>query len=127
VIYLTEADILLMHSFVIDETSGSHGLRDRQGLLSAIDLPKQKFSNKELYPTIHHKAAVYARNIITAHPFIDGNKRTGITVAFIFLENSKYKIIVPEGEIEKFALKIISERLSIGKIADWFKKYSKKS
>ena len=60
------------------------------------------------------------------HPFVDGNKRTGMTSASVFLEDNGYRIIAKEGEIESFALKVISSRLDISAIAEWFKKHSKK-
>ncbi|MCH8986602.1 type II toxin-antitoxin system death-on-curing family toxin [Patescibacteria group bacterium] len=73
------------------------------------------------------KAAVYARNIITEHPFIDGNKRTGMIAASVFLENNDYKIIAKEGEIEEFALGIIEKKLELETIADWFCEHSRKT
>jgi death on curing protein len=123
--YLTREDILLIHSILIDETGGVHGVRDSHAISSLIELPKQSAFGKELYPTIFKKAAVYARSIIMNHPFTDGNKRTGITAASVFLEDNGYPLIIREGEIEKFALKIIKEKLDIEAIAAWFKKYSK--
>lgn len=124
--YLTKEQILLIHSMAIDETSGLHGVRDYHVILSLEVAPKQKVFNKELYPTIFLKTAVYARDIIMNHPFLDGNKRTGMTAAGVFLENNGYKIIAKEGEIEKFALKIINEKISLETIAAWLKKHSKK-
>ncbi len=124
--YLTKDQILLIHSFVVDETGGMHGIRDHHAILSLEFLPKQTMFGKELYPTVFLKAAVYARNIITGHPFFDGNKRTGMTAASIFLEDNGYKMIAHEGEIENFALHIIKEGLDLETIADWFKKHSKK-
>ena len=85
----------------------------------------QKILGKELYPSIFAKAAVYARNIIMNRPFIDGNKRTGVTVASIFLEQNGYYLTAKEGEIEAFALRIITDRLDIGIIAEWFLKHSR--
>lgn len=111
---------------VIDETGGSHGVRDHHSILALEGQPRQAVSGKELYPTIFLKAAVYARNILFNHPFIDGNKRTGMTAASVFLEDNGYCIIVKEGEIKKFALEIIQNRHSIETIAAWLKKYSKK-
>lgn len=106
---------------LIDEIGGSHGVRDHHMLASAEQAPKQKVFGKELYPTVFLKAALYARDIIFSHPFIDGNKRTGMTAAFVFLENNGHKAIVREGEISKFALTIIEEKLSVEKIAHWLK------
>ena len=59
------------------------------------------------------------------HPFLDGNKRTGMTAASVFLENNGYGLGVKEGGIEMFALRIVSERLSIADIAKWFQRNSK--
>lgn len=125
-IYLTQEQILLIHSAVIDETGGNHGVRDHHALATLDDLPRQKAFGKELYPTLFHKAAVYARNIIGAHPFIDGNKRTAMSAAGIFLELDEYVLDTKEGEIEKFALRIIAQKLSLDAIAAWLKRHSHK-
>ncbi len=50
-----------------------------------VDIVQEKINNVDLYPTLSHKAALYAYNIITRHVFIDGNKRTGMFCAFYFL------------------------------------------
>lgn len=124
--YLSLSQIALIHSMIVDETSGMHGIRDRH-LLSSIELsPQQSVFGKELYPTIFLKAAIYTHNIIKYHPFLDGNKRTAMTAAVVFLENNNYLFGVDKGKVEKFALKIINEKLSIEKIASWFEKHSKK-
>lgn len=125
--YLGSEDILLIHSMIIDETGGSHGVRDTHAILSLAQSPKQSFSGKELYPTIFEKAAVYARGILMEHPFIDGNKRTGMTAASVFLEDNGYKIVAKEGEIEKFALRVVAEKMEITEIAQWFQRRSKRA
>jgi len=111
---------------IIDETTGSHGVRDHHAVLSLTEAPKQAFSGKELYPTIFDKAAIYARDIIMNHPFIDGNKRTGMVAASVFLEDNGYRLDTEKYDIEKFALRIVSEKIEIKKIAAWFKKNSKR-
>ena len=105
---------------VIDETGGAHGVRDRQAILSLAELSQQQAFGKELYPSIWLKAAVYARNIIMNHPFLDGNKRTGMLVASVFLEDNGYTLDVKEGAVEKFALAIVKDRLSLESMAEWF-------
>ena len=124
--YLSSEDILLIHSVAIDETGGSHGVRDRHALLLLEDLPKQRIFGKELYPSVFVKAAVYARSIIFSHPFIDGNKRTAMMAADVFLQLNGYAIVVPVGGVEHFAISIIIKRLGLDAIAEWFKKNAKK-
>lgn len=124
--YLTAEQILLIHSIIIQETGELHGVRDHRAILSLVNLPKQKASGKEFYPTLFHKTAVYSRNIIMNHPFFDGNKRTAMAVVFDFLKENSYEIIVKRGEIEKFALRVIRKKFTIKQIANWLKKYSRK-
>lgn len=125
--YLTEQQILLIHSLLIDEIGGRHGLRDLNILLSVEGQPKQTFGGEDLYPTLFHKAAVYARNIIFNHPFVDGNKRTGMTAASVFLEINRYQLVAKKGDVEKCAMKIIREKWDIEKIFKWFAKFSCKT
>ncbi|KKW15839.1 MAG: Death on curing protein [Parcubacteria group bacterium GW2011_GWA2_50_10b] len=110
----------------IDETSGSHGVRDNHAIFSLENSPKQKVFSQELYPTAFLKAAVYIREILMNHPFVDGNKRTGMTCAFVFLENNGFVSTAHEGEIEKFALRVIGDKLDPRAIASWLQKHVKK-
>lgn len=111
---------------IIDETGGSHGVRDHNAILSLESLPQQNVFGKELYPSLFHKAAVYARNIIASHPFLDGNKRTAMTAASVFLENNGYRLNAKEGLVEKFALRVIKEKLNVNEIAAWFQRHTTK-
>lgn len=124
--YLSAEDILQIHSAILDETGGMHGLRDRHAILSLENAPKQKVFGKELYPTVFLKAALYARDIVMNHPFLDGNKRTGMSCAIVFLEDNGYVFTIREGGVEKFALEIVKEKLDPKSISLWLKKYSKK-
>ena len=124
--YLSAKDILQIHSVVIDEAGGVHGTRDMNTILSLEILPRQKAFGKELYPTIFEKAAVYVRNIILGHPFFDGNKRTGITAAIVFLNDNSYAFEARDGEIESFALKVVHEKLDLESISAWLRRHSSK-
>lgn len=110
---------------VVDETGGMHGVRNLESLDSAAALPKQVVFKKELYPDVYTKAAVYARTILMNHPFFDGNKRTGISVAIVFLEDNGFVFSAKVGELEKFAVNIVTKKLSIEAIAEWLKKHTR--
>lgn len=125
--YLTAEDILLIHSMLIDEYGGTHGVRDNSLLLSTEQLPQQSAFGQELYPSPFLKATVYARNIITSHPFLDGNKRSGITCAAVFLENNGFKATAKKGEFEAYAIQIAKEKPPLEDIAEWLKVHFKKS
>ena len=80
--YLTIAEILE----VAEGHVGTYHLLDENRLHYLIEAVAGKFGDTELYPTLPQKAAVYAHHIITGHIFVDGNKRTGLHCAILFLE-----------------------------------------
>lgn len=118
--YLEEDDIVLIHNRVVDESGGLQGIRNREAIASVIGQPQQAVFGKELYPTLFLKAAVYAHNIIAHHPFVDGNKRTGITTASVFLEDNGYEVAANEGELFTLALAIAEDKIPYEEIAKWF-------
>ena len=61
---LTAEEILILHALVIDETGGSHGVRDAGLLQSIAERPKTAFGGKEMYRGVFNKTAVLLESII---------------------------------------------------------------
>ena len=80
--YLTIAEIIEVAERHVDDCQ----LLDEDRLHYLVEAVGGKFGEIELYPTLSQKAAVYAHHIITGHVFRDGNKRTGLSCAILFLE-----------------------------------------
>ena len=120
--FLTLDDVELIHMQIIDASGGSQGVRDRGRVESALASMRQEVFGKALYPTIFDKAAVLLRGIIADHPFVDGNKRTGIMVALVLLNlNGKDTSKLADKDYEDFAVKVAVDRLSVDDIANWLK------
>ncbi len=124
--FLAEEQVLFIHSRIIDETGGTHGIRDLALLQSAVARPQSTFSGKELYQDIFHKAAALMESLIKNHPFLDGNKRTAITSASMYLLRNGYSIETTQSEIEHFTLNMATGKTSLNAAAGWFKRYSVK-
>ena len=122
--YLTPEQVLFIHYRLIEETGGSHGIRDLSMLQSALARPMATFDRKDLYPDLFSKAASLMHSIIKNHPFVDGNKRTAIAVASIFLFRNGYNLKVSNKELERFTLKVAREDIELREIAHWFKRHS---
>lgn len=69
--YLTLDDVLGIHEDSVEAFGGSHGIRDRGGLESAVMRPQSGY-----YPDVIAEAAALWESLSQNHPFIDGNKRT---------------------------------------------------
>lgn len=117
--YLSVEEILRLHFQVIEDFGGSHGVRNEGRIHSAANAPKQDVFGVDQYSGITAKAAVYLRNIIADHPFVDGNKRTAVTVAGIFLQRNGCKLSADPKELEDFVVSIAVEHYDIDKIATW--------
>ena len=124
--YLTVDDLMIIHMQIIDASGGSQGVRDSGRLESAVASLRQAVFGEELYPTIFEKAAVLLRAIIGDHPFVDGNKRTGMMSALIYLNLNGYDTSgLADKELEDFAVQVAVEHLAIPAIAAWLETHAK--
>lgn len=126
VVYLSLEQVLFVHEDQIERYGGSSGLRDLSLLESAIFRPQSSFGGEDLYPTIFVKAAALMHSIILNHPFIDGNKRTGMATGLVFLELNGYSLKVSQDILINTALHIAEKKLGIEEIAELLEKYSKR-
>lgn len=123
----TPEQVLFIHSRLVDETGGSHGVRDLPMLLSALGRPQASFNDQDLYPDLWSKAAALMDSLIRNHPFVDGNKRTAVTAASLFLRINGYHFQVKIEEMVQFTLECAQAQHSIDEITSWFKPHSSKS
>ena len=122
--YLSPHQVLFLHARLIEETGGSHGVRDMGLLLSALGRPQATFEGQDLYPTIYQKAAAMSDAMINNHPFVDGNKRTGIGAAVLFLSLNGYVLSASNQELLDLTMEIAQKKTAIETIANWFERHS---
>ena len=117
--------VLYLHSLMCNATGGSFGLRDRAALESAIHHSYASFEGKDLYPTVEEKSARQAFGIIRNHPFIDGNKRTGLFVMLVFLELNNIKLNFTQSELVELGVGIAKGKIDSERITKWIFKHKK--
>lgn len=114
-------DILTLHDLSIADYGGSSGLRDKGLLESAIARPFQTFGGEYLYPTAFEKAAAIMESLIVNHPFVDGNKRTGLLAGITLLLEYSIQIQANEEVLYEFVIKISTGKTGFNDIVDWLK------
>ncbi len=141
--YLTKQDIIFINKGTVDRHGGNFvpplNLLNENPLDYLIEAVEAEMFGAPLYPEIHDKAAVYMFNIITNHIFQDGNKRTGLEAALIFLTENDYfikkelkqvdvegKLIPAEVEsrnktLFNFTIEVASGKLTLEECQAWFK------
>lgn len=125
--YLTGEDILVMHALLIEETGGSHGVRDTGLLNSLIMRPQLIVGGREAFPGVFLKAATYLESLARYHVFVDGNKRTALTSAARFLTQNGYGLNATNSEAEEYIVYVVIEKPDTEAIALWLKHRSKKA
>lgn|SRR3990167_450756 len=115
--YLTLSEVLEIHTHQIDTYGGSHGIREQGLLESACAQPMMSFSGHERYAPLFEKASAYAFFITKNHPFIDGNKRTGLHCALVFLYLNGVEIDISQDELYKNTLKLAESKKTLTEYA----------
>jgi death-on-curing protein len=84
--FLDLEDALELHALQLARYGGADGVRDRGLLESALAQPQATFDGALVHDSLFAMAAAYLFHIVQNHPFVDGNKRTGLLAALVFLD-----------------------------------------
>ncbi|WP_338767084.1 type II toxin-antitoxin system death-on-curing family toxin [Bernardetia sp. ABR2-2B] len=92
--YLSKAQIIKINTIQVEKFGGkfvpSHNFLKESSLGYLLEIIDSELFGEPLYPQIHHKAGLYMHSIVCNHIFQDGNKRTGLQSANIFLKANGY-------------------------------------
>ena len=110
-LFLTLAEVVNIHNDQIKRYGGDAGARDLGLLESAISVPQAGFGGQFLHSSLFEMAAAYAFHISENQPFVDGNKRTALAAALIFLEMNGILIKDPKDRLYDAMIKLATHRL----------------
>ncbi len=97
-------------------------MRDLGLLESALAQPEASFSGEWLHKDLYEMAAAYAYHLCQNHPFVDGNKRTALACALVFMELNGVSIQDPKGQLKTAMLKIAAGEMGKNEFANFLRK-----
>jgi death on curing protein len=124
-VWLSLEEALVLHDMQLISFGGKSGVRDSGLLESALARPRNSFAYGKK-PSLAGLAAGYAFGIVRRHPFVDGNKCTGLVVAFVFLALNGIEVIATEEDAYQVFIDLASGKLTEKTLTDWLAKNSKK-
>jgi death on curing protein len=119
-LWMEVADAMAAHDLELSVHGGLAGIRDAGLLESALARAKNLWAYSESQPSLPVLAAAYAVGIISNHPFLDGNKRTGLVVSFAFLDVNGLDVIASQEDAYVAILGVAAGEITEPDLAEWF-------
>ncbi len=117
--YLTTEEVIQLHEWLIAQSGGAAGIRDRGLIDSAVYQPQATFGGHELNPTLVDKAAALGFSLACNHGFIDGNKRIGHAAMETFLVRNGFELDADVNEQEAIFLQLAARTLTREQFVEW--------
>jgi len=116
--FLDLEDVLLIHEEQLARYGGSAGVRDQGLLESALGMPRATFGGQFVHEDLFAMAAAYAFHIADNQAFVDGNKRTGVLAAVVFLELNGYLVEEPPSRFYEVVIAMAERRMDKAGLAE---------
>jgi death-on-curing protein len=123
--FLSLEDVLELHEMQLEHYGGATGIRDQGLLESAVMMPQASFGGQYVHQGIYEMAAAYAFHIAENQPFVDGNKRTALAEALVFLDWHQVEIEDPGEELYDAMISLAKKKLDKAGLAEFFERLAK--
>lgn len=118
--FLTREAVDAIHLDQIELFGGLHGVRDENALESAIAAAQNVYHYGG--GDVYEAAAAYAFHIAESQAYFDGNKRTGIASALVFVEgNGVDASLLSEDRTYDLMIRIARHEADRDDLADYFR------
>ena len=121
-VWIAVTTVLAVHDEQLAEHGGESGVRDQGLLESALARPRQRLAYGSA--SLPELGASLAYGLCRNHPFVDGNTRTSLVVAELFLHINGTDLVASDEECVVTFLKLASGELSEDQLATWVAAHS---
>jgi death-on-curing protein len=118
--WLTEPTLLAIHAQQIERYGGAHGVLDENVVLSALARPINRWSY-DPGADLADLAAAYLAGFAGSQGFNDGNKRTGLACALVFLILNGASLHAPPAELLALTMAVANNQAEDTAVAAYFR------
>jgi death-on-curing protein len=108
-----------IHDQIIEASGGSKGFHNEGLIKSALARPNHSVMGEDAYTDMFSKAAALLDAIARNHGFRDGNKRTAMAAAVLYLSQNEVEVTFTNQEYEDIMLHVVNDKPSIEEIKEW--------
>ena len=120
-VWVLDDVVLAVHDEQLAVHGGLPGVRDRGAVESALARPRN-LAAYEACDDIARLAAAYAYGISRNHGFADGNKRTALVTADLFLMLNGYELVSSPADNVLTMLGVADGTLTEDELTSWMRK-----
>lgn len=118
--YLTVADVLGMHTVLMQRYGGATGVRDPGALEAALFRAQTGY-----YEDIVAEAAALMESLAINHPFVDGNKRIAFAATDVFLRINGWRLLRSPMQIYAEMMRMFeSGTFDIAHLEPWLREFA---
>ena len=121
--FLAVEHVIAIHRRMVEEFGGDPGLRDRGLLESAVAMPAARIGGKFLHRGIAEKASAYLFHLCRNHAFLDGNKRTALASAEVFLLLNGYRFDASDEQLEELTVGVAGGTVAKDEVATFVRRH----
>jgi death on curing protein len=123
--FLTMEDVLEAHRESLERFGGQDGFIDRGVVESALAKPQWLLAYAEDAADLDAAdlAAEYMHAIATRQGFMDGNKRTAVLCAYLFLAFNGFDLDLEDRELYPVAIGVATGQISKKELADFLRQH----
>lgn len=121
--WLTALLLRTIHADQVRRHGGALGMRDEDGLESALARPRNRWHYEE-DADLATLAAAYGFALMRNHPFVDGNKRTAFMAVYVFLGLNRQRLVADEPEVVELMLAAARGEMDESGLASWLRAHT---
>lgn len=118
--WLGDTAVLAIHAQQIERFGGAHGVRDHHVVLSALARPQQRW-HYDASADLADLAAWSPVGLSQAQGFVDGNKRTGLACALVFLALNDAALHADGAALYAMTMRVAMNQFDVTEVAAYFR------
>ncbi|MXZ17737.1 MAG: type II toxin-antitoxin system death-on-curing family toxin [Rhodothermaceae bacterium] len=112
---ITWEDAIRAHDEALID-GGAPGVLNEHAIRSALARPYNGY-----FETLHDKASALIHGVVSNHGFVDGNKRTALYLALLFIHKSGFEVLVKPEAVVDVITAVARREMSREELAEWIR------
>ena len=108
-----------LHDQIIEASGEAKGFHSEGLVRSALARPNQSAFCEDMYSDLFIKAGALLDSIANNHGFRDGNKRTAMAAAALYLSFHNIEVQFTNEEYEEIMLHVVNDKPTVAEIKAW--------